>query len=98
MSPTRKHSATRHRGSRRHPRWGWSVLIAFGILSILGVLAVVPALGARARLLTGRDELESARELLLSGELGAASAAFSRAEDAFDEAGGYARSPVLRLA
>jgi hypothetical protein len=67
-------------------------------LSILVALAVVPALGARARLLTGRDELENARGLLLSGDLGAASAAFGRAEDAFDEAGGYARSPVLRLA
>jgi Protein of unknown function (DUF4012) len=82
----------------KHRRWGWGVLVAFGILSISVALAVVPALGARARLLTGRDELENARELLLSGDLGAASAAFGRAEDAFDEAGGYARSPVLRLA
>ena len=98
MSATRERSATRHRGPRKHPRWGWGVLIAAGILSILGVLAVVPALGARARLLTGRDELENARGLLLSGDLGAASAAFGRAEDAFDEAGGYASSPVLRLA
>ena len=98
MSATRKHSVTRHGGRRKHRRWGWGVLIAAGILLILGVLAVAPALGARARLLTGRDELENARELLLSGDLGAASTAFGRAEDAFDEAGGYARSPVLRLA
>jgi hypothetical protein len=67
MSATRKHAVTRHRGRRKHRRWGWGVLIAAGILSILGVLAAVPALGARARLLTGRDELENARELLLSG-------------------------------
>ena len=98
MSATRERSVPRHRGLPKHRRWGWGVLVAFGILSILVVLAVVPALGARARLLTGRDELENARELLLSGDLGAASAAFGRAEDAFDEAGGYARSPVLRLA
>jgi len=82
---------------RRRRRWGWAALIAAAILVILGVLALIPALGARTRLLTGRDELENARELLLSGDLEAASAAFGRAEDAFDEAGGYARSPVLRL-
>ena len=96
MSATRERTATRHR--RKHRRWGWGVLIAAAILLILGVLAVAPALRARARLLTGRDELENARGLLLSGDLGAASAAFGRAEEAFDEAGGYARSPVLRLA
>src|SRR4029450_4615712 len=98
MSATRKHAATRHGGRRKHRWWGWGVLIAAGILLILGVLAVAPALGARARLLTGRDELENARELLLSGDIGAASAAFGRAEAAFDEAGDYARNPVLRLA
>src|SRR4029453_2358431 len=98
MSATRQHAVTRHGGRRRRRRWGWGVLIAAGILLILGVLAVAPALAARARLLTGRGELENARELLLSGDLGGASAAFGRAEDAFDEAGGYARNPVLRLA
>jgi hypothetical protein len=98
VSATRERSVPRHRGLPKHRWLGWGVLIAAGILLILGVLAVAPALGARARLLTGRDELENARDLLLSGELAAASAAFGRAEDAFDEAGGYARNPVLRLA
>ena len=98
MSATRERSATSPRRSGGRRRRGWGVLTAAGILLILGVLAAIPALGARARLLTGRDELENARGLLLSGELEAASDAFGRAEDAFDEAGGYARSPVLWLA
>ena len=51
---------TRAPGLAKAPAWGWGVLIAAGILLILGVLAVAPALGARARLLTGRGELENA--------------------------------------
>src|SRR5262245_12071820 len=70
VSATRERSLTGHRAVRTRRRWGWVVLVALGILLILGVLALIPALGARARLETGRTELESARDALLAGELG----------------------------
>ena len=89
---------TSHRGTRRRSRrWWYAVLIALGLVVIFAVLAAIPALGARARLQTGRSELEHARDLLLQGDVRAASDAFDRAENAFDEAAGYAGSPALRI-
>jgi hypothetical protein len=60
-------------------------------------VAAIPALGAGARLETGRTELEHARDLLLRGDLRAASEAFGRAELAFGQARDDAGSPALRL-
>jgi hypothetical protein len=83
----------RHRRRRRRTRVG---LLAIGVVIVLAVLAVLPALGAKTKLETGKDELVLARDLLLAGDVDGAQAAFGRAEAAFDAARGFARSPVLR--
>jgi len=93
----RKRTVTSHRASSRR-RWGYGFLVALGLLVVFGALALIPALGARDRLETGRTELQLGRDLLLGGDVRAATDAFDRAREAFAEAAGYAGSPALRIA
>ena len=98
MSATREKTRTSHRAGRRGRGWSFAILLVLGLLMVFGVLSAIAVLGARARLKTGRDELQQGRELLLGGDVAAAADAFGRAEASFVEAADYARSPALRLA
>jgi hypothetical protein len=84
--------AGRPRPLRRWPKRAVVVLLG---LALLALATILPALAARARLVAGREELLGARDRLVEGDVGSALTAFGRAETAFDDARGWARSPLL---
>lgn len=80
----------------------WSVLrfvlVLLGLVAILTVLAVIPALAARARLYEARAAMEEGRALLRNGDTVTADVAFARAEEGFISGLEQARNPFVRLA
>ncbi len=61
------------------------------------MLGLVPAGAVRERMEAGRDALEAAKQSLLSSDPALAERDFTIAEEAFIQAHGYARSPLLRV-
>lgn len=75
-----------------------AALVLGGVLLVVVVLGTLSALAARARLETARQALEEAQDRIVAGEFEASTGALERAEEAFAEARGFARSPILRVA
>ena len=86
----------RRRVRIRRRRWLRWTLGTLGLLVALGGVALIPALGARARLAEARASMEEGRRAVLAGELEGASEAFADAESAFIRARGQAANPLLR--
>jgi hypothetical protein len=74
------------------------VLALLGLVAIATVLAVIPALAARARLNEARESMERGRALLGDGDTVTADVAFAQAEEAFISGLEQARNPFVRLA
>ncbi|MEX0990834.1 MAG: DUF4012 domain-containing protein [Actinomycetota bacterium] len=72
-------------------------LITLAILTILSLLAVLPALSAARLMQQGRDALTAGRSLMAEGKVEEAGASFVNARTAFDAAAGKAGNPALRI-
>jgi len=85
------------RSDRRRRR----LLVAgvFVAAAVIASVAAVPSLiSARKHMMSGRDNLERGRSLLLAGQTEDAGRSFAEASDDFHGALGSASNPVLRLA
>ncbi|MGH2652933.1 MAG: DUF4012 domain-containing protein [Actinomycetota bacterium] len=90
-----KHKHSRRKRGRRRLR---IALIVLGVLILLTLLAVIPALGIRSRLDEARVEMRQGLSALLAGEAEEAGNRFFAAEDAFLRAQDQAENPLLRAA
>jgi hypothetical protein len=83
------------RGPRR--RTARLLLLFLGLVGVLTVLALMPALSARAELQEARRAMEDGRDLVLDGDPAAAEAEFASAESSFESGLAEVRNPFVRL-